>query len=100
MMAFSDPIEPTAASELSTAGVAAATGPLPPAAAGSGLDLPLNLQAELQVQAEQRGCSLADLVERLLRWALAESPQEPAGRCSTRMGRCSSGPVPLPVQQL
>jgi hypothetical protein len=98
-MAFSDPIDPAATSDPCEAGEPRFAGPQRSSAALR-LELPADLQAELQDQAELQGCSLADLVEELLRGALGEIPAGPAGRCSTRMGRCSSGPVPLPVQQL
>jgi len=109
-MALSDSIAPSAADDLSAAATAATTaattaaapapGQPPVARAGGDLELPPDLQAELQAQAELQGCSLADLIERLLRRALIERPRESSGRCSTRIGHSSSGPVPLPVQQL
>lgn len=92
--------EPDPCTEPDPGAAATSTDQPPFAVAGCGLELPLDLQAGLQAQADQQGCSLADLVERLLRRALVDSPREPSGRCSTRMGHRSSGPVPLPVQQL
>jgi len=97
-MALSDSIAPSTAHDLS--GAATTTDQPPFAVAGWGLELPLDLQTELQTQADRQGCSLADLVEQLLRRALVDSLGEPSGRCSTRIGHCRSGPVPLPVQQL
>lgn len=63
------------------------------------LPLPAALVARLESLASQRGCSLAELVDELLQQALEQAQYLPAGRCSTRLGRCSVGPVPLPYQQ-
>lgn len=63
------------------------------------VELPAALAAELQHWSELRGCSTAALIEELLRSAGFDSIQPGAGRCSTRLGRCSAGPLPLPVQQ-
>lgn len=60
--------------------------------------LPPALMARLESLARQRECSLAVLVDELLQQAL-EQADPPAARCSTRLGRCSAGPVPLPYQQ-
>ncbi|MFO7629466.1 MAG: CopG family transcriptional regulator [Prochlorococcaceae cyanobacterium] len=63
------------------------------------LTLPVALVARLESLASQRGCSLAELVDELLLQAPEQAQNLPAGRCSTRLGRCSVGPVPLPYQQ-
>lgn len=61
--------------------------------------LPIGLVDRLEALAHQRGCSSAVVTEELLLQALEQAEALPAARCSTRLGRCSVGPVPLPYQQ-
>lgn len=61
--------------------------------------LPQPLGRRLQQLAQRRGCGFEALGLELLQQALEQAEALPAGRCSTRMGQCSAGPVPLPVQQ-
>jgi predicted DNA-binding protein len=61
--------------------------------------LPIGLVDRLEALAHQRGCSSAVVTEELLLQALEQAEALPAARCSTRLGRCSVGPVPLPFQQ-
>lgn len=63
------------------------------------LTLPQSLGQRLEQLAVQRGCGFQVLGLELLQQALEQAEALPAGRCSTRMGQCSAGPVPLPVQQ-
>lgn len=69
-----------------------------PAAMGT-LSVSAILLQRLGSLAQERGTSLDDLVESLLKEALVEAESRAAGRCSTRLQRCSAGPVPLPYQQ-
>ncbi len=66
------------------------------------------LSDELRIRVEQAaahaGLSLNEACEQWLRQGLEQAEQQRAlaaapGRCSLRTGTCSSGPVPLPVQQ-
>ncbi|MEB3306998.1 MAG: hypothetical protein VKK98_02480 [Cyanobacteriota bacterium] len=57
------------------------------------------LLQRLRALAQERGSSLDDLAESLLKEALVQAEARPAGRCSTRLQRCSAGPLPLPYQQ-
>lgn len=61
--------------------------------------LPIGLVDRLEALARRRGYSTAVLTESLLSEALEQAEALPAARCSTRLGRCSVGPVPLPYQQ-
>ncbi len=72
-------------------------------AAFSTLALELDLQERLIAAAGRQGVSLTTLCEQ---WLLEELERhehahgvDPAGRCSVRTGLCTSGPVPLPLQQ-
>jgi hypothetical protein len=69
----------------------------------STLTLDHDLQARLIAAAGRQGLSLSTLCEQ---WLLEELERhehahgvDPAGRCSVRTGLCTSGPVPLPLQQ-
>jgi hypothetical protein len=70
-----------------------------PDTASAHLTLPQTLGERLEQLALQRGCGFEALGLELLQQALEQAETLPAGRCSTRMGHCSAGPVPLPVQQ-
>jgi hypothetical protein len=70
-----------------------------PAFSGSDLRLPPPLSQRLRQLALRRGCGFEALGVELLEQALEQAEALPAGRCSTRMGQSSAGPVPLPVQQ-
>jgi len=69
------------------------------AAAGTAFILPGVLRQRLECLAQQRGCASEALVLELLLEALERAEALPAGRCSTRLGHSSVGPVPLPFQQ-
>jgi hypothetical protein len=69
----------------------------------STLSLDHDLQARLIAAAGPQGLSLSTLCQQ---WQLKELERhehahgvDPAGRCSVRTGQCTSGPVPLPLQQ-
>ena len=69
----------------------------------STLSLDPDLQQRLVAAAGRQGVQLATLCEQ---WLLEELERhehahgvDPAGRCSVRTGLCSSGPLPLPLQQ-
>jgi hypothetical protein len=69
----------------------------------STLSLDPDLQERLSAAAGRQGVNLATLCEQ---WLLEELERhehahgvDPAGRCSVRTGLCSSGPLPLPLQQ-
>ena len=68
-------------------------------AAGALLPLTEHLNGRLQRLAELRGCGAELLGRELLLQALDQAEALPSGRCSTRLGQCSVGPVPLPFQQ-
>jgi hypothetical protein len=62
-----------------------------------------DLQERLRAAAGRQGVSLSTLCEQ---WLLEELERhevahgvDAAGRCSVRTGLCTSGPVPLPLQQ-
>lgn len=61
--------------------------------------LPIALVDRLEALARQRGCPIGAITEQLLEQALEQAEALPAARCSTRLERCSVGPVPLPYQQ-
>jgi hypothetical protein len=65
------------------------------------LVLTATLRQRLERLAMQRGLGVETLGQELLLQALSQGEAEElsAGRCSTRMGQCSVGPVPLPLQQ-
>ncbi|MEB3169800.1 MAG: hypothetical protein VKK43_00345 [Synechococcaceae cyanobacterium] len=62
-----------------------------------------DLQQRLNEAAAREGVSLGSLCERWLLEELFRHEQahglEQAGRCSLRTGQCTSGPLPLPLQQ-
>ncbi|MFM7362002.1 MAG: hypothetical protein ACKO6F_06575 [Cyanobium sp.] len=69
----------------------------------STVSLDPDLQQRLVAAAGRQGVQLATLCEQ---WLLEELERHehahgvnPAGRCSVRTGLCSSGPLPLPLQQ-
>lgn len=72
-----------------------------PVFSSAGLDS--DLQQRLQEAAAREAVSLGSLCERWLLEALLRHEQahglEPSGRCSVRTGHCTSGPLPLPLQQ-
>lgn len=79
-----------------------------PAPAEGAAAEPLWLRQELRSRVEQAaahaGLSVAEACEQWLLLGLEAAEQqraeaEAAGRCSLRTGSCSTGPVPLPVQQ-
>lgn len=61
--------------------------------------VPIDMVDRIEDLARRRGCPSAVLIEELIRQALEQAESLPAARCSTRLGRCSVGPVPLPYQQ-
>lgn len=72
-------------------------------AAFSTLSLEADLQERLRAAAGRQGLSLSTLCEQ---WLVEELERhevahglDAAGRCSVRTGLCTSGPVPLPLQQ-
>lgn len=69
----------------------------------STLSLDQDLQARLIDAAGRQGVSLSTLCEQWLLEELERHEQahgvDAAGRCSVRTGLCTSGPVPLPLQQ-
>jgi hypothetical protein len=74
-----------------------------PSSPFSTLTLDPDLQARLDAAAGRQGVALSTLCEQ---WLIEELERhehahgmEPAGRCSLRTGRCTSGPLPLPLQQ-
>ncbi len=74
-----------------------------PSAPALSLPLDPDLQGRLKAAAERQGVSLSTLCEQ---WLIDELERherahgvDPAGRCSVRTGQCTSGPVPLPLQQ-
>jgi hypothetical protein len=67
------------------------------------LSLDADLQVRLMAAAARQGVSLSTLCEQ---WLVEELERhehahgvDGAGRCSVRTGLCTSGPVPLPLQQ-
>ena len=69
---------------------------------------PAWLSGELRNRVEQAaahaGLSVSEACEQWLRQGLEQAEHqraiaEAAGRCSLRTGTCTTGPVPLPVQQ-
>lgn len=74
------------------------------ASAATSLWLPEYLRSRVEQAAAHAGLSVAEACEQWLLQGLeqAEHQQaaaEAAGRCSLRTGNCTTGPVPLPVQQ-
>lgn len=66
--------------------------------------LPEDLRRRVEQVAAEAGQSVAEACEQWLRQGLEEAERQraladAAGRCSLRTGTCSTGPVPLPVQQ-
>lgn len=61
--------------------------------------LPSDLRCALEVQARDDHQSILALLTRLILIGAAAEGLSPAGRCSTRMGRCYEGPQMLALQQ-
>lgn len=70
-----------------------------PLAGAVPVPLPAALVERLRDLAALRGVAAPALAEELLLEALTRAEILAAGRCSTRMGHHSAGPVPLPMQQ-
>jgi hypothetical protein len=74
------------------------------ASAAAPLWLPEDLRLRIEDAAAYAGLSVAEVCEQWLLQGLEQAEHlralaEAAGRCSLRTGTCTSGPVPLPVQQ-
>jgi hypothetical protein len=74
------------------------------ASAAEPLWLPEDLRRRVEQVAAEAGQSVAEACEQWLRQGLEEAERQralaaAAGRCSLRTGTCTTGPVPLPVQQ-
>lgn len=88
-----------------TASPAVSLAPSPASPAPSGLEwLDHDLQQRLAQAAASAGIDLNEACSRWVREGLErleaeQATAEAAGRCSLRTGSCSTGPVPLAVQQ-
>jgi len=88
-----------------TASPALSPAPSPASPAPANLEwLDHNLQQRLAQAAGSAGMDMNEACSRWVREGLErleaeQAAAEAAGRCSLRTGSCTTGPVPLPVQQ-
>jgi len=88
-----------------TASPALSPAPSPASPAPANLEwLDHNLQQRLAKAAGSAGMDMNEACSRWVREGLErleaeQAAAEAAGRCSLRTGSCTTGPVPLPVQQ-
>ena len=88
-----------------TASTALSLAPSPASPAPANLDwLDLDLRQRLTEAAGSTGLDATEACKHWVREGLErleaeQAAAEAAGRCSLRTGSCTTGPVPLPVQQ-